>query len=321
MTSNEAPDAIDVRGLSRTYGDVTVLDGLDLRVPAGSIYALLGANGAGKTTTVRILSTLVTFDSGTVTVAGHTLPVEAAAVRRAISVTGQYAAVDRLLTGRENLVLVGELNHLGRHESRRRAAELLDRFGLVDAADRKSSTYSGGMRRRLDLAMSLVAEPRIVFLDEPTTGLDPRSRREMWAVIRELVDTGVTILLTTQYLDEADELADRIAVLDGGRIVAEGTADELKALVPGGHLELQFTDADDLRRAAAALTGSSVDAAGLSLTVPTDGSVASIRALLGRIDDSTAVDRVAVHTPNLDDVFFALTGSPRDGRSTTTRAA
>lgn len=321
MTPDEAPDAIHVRGLTKTYGDATVLDGLDLRVRAGSIHALLGANGAGKTTTVRILSTLLPFDSGTVTVAGHALPDAAPAVRRAISVTGQYAAVDKLLTGRENLVLVAELSHLGRHESRRRAAELLDRFRLVEAADRRAETYSGGMRRRLDLAMSLVADPQVVFLDEPTTGLDPRSRRDMWAVIRELVRDGVTILLTTQYLDEADELADRIAVLDGGRIVAEGTADELKALVSGGHLELQFASADDLARTADALPGASTDPDTLTLTVPTDGTIASVRGLLGMIDDRITVDRVAVHTPDLDDVFFALTGAPRAAGSPTTEAA
>ncbi|MFD4469441.1 ATP-binding cassette domain-containing protein [Rhodococcus sp. NPDC058505] len=321
MPHDDLPAAIELRGLTKRYGDTTVLDGVDLTVPAGSIFALLGANGAGKTTTVRILSTLLPFDTGTVRVAGHALPQDARSVHRAIGVTGQYAAVDGLLTGRENLVLVAELSHLGRAESRRRAAELLDRFGLVDAADRRADTYSGGMRRRLDLAMSLVAGPRLVFLDEPTTGLDPRSRREMWTVVRELASDGVTIVLTTQYLDEADELADRIAVLDGGRIVAEGTADELKALVSGGHLELQFADPVDLERTAAALPDASVHADALTLTVPTDGSVASLKSLLAGIDDTVAVDRVALHTPNLDDVFFALTGSHRDPDATPTTKA
>ncbi|MGW0045479.1 ATP-binding cassette domain-containing protein [Rhodococcus sp. NPDC003348] len=313
--------AIDVAALHKSFGGRSVLADLDLHVPAGTVFALLGANGAGKTTVVRILSTLLPFDSGSVVVAGHDLPGSAQAVRRNISVTGQYAAVDKLLTGRENLVLVGELNHLGRPESRRRAAELLGRFDLVDAADRRVDTYSGGMVRRLDIAMSLVADPAVIFLDEPTTGLDPRSRRDMWEIVRELVRGGVTVFLTTQYLDEAEELADRIAVLDGGRIVAEGTARELEALVPGGHLELQFTDADDLLRAADSLPTASVDADALTLAVPTDGSIASLQDLLGRVDDSITVDRVALHTPNLDDVFFALTGSRRTAGEPTTKAS
>ncbi|MFC7450918.1 ATP-binding cassette domain-containing protein [Rhodococcus daqingensis] len=321
MTHEEPTGAISVAGLTKSYGDHTVLDGLDLFVPEGGVFALLGANGAGKTTTVRILSTLLPFDSGSVSVAGHDLPGSAQAVRGSISVTGQYAAVDKLLTGRENLALMGELNHLGRRESRRRAAELLDRFDLSDAADRRSETYSGGMRRRLDLAMSLVAHPKVVFLDEPTTGLDPRSRRDMWTVIRELVEGGVTIFLTTQYLDEADELADRIAVIDGGRIVAEGTADELKRLVHGGHMELQFTDPAQLDRAAIALPGSVAHPETLTVEVPTDGSIASLRSLLDRIDDDISVERFALHTPDLDDVFFALTGSPRDADAPTTKAA
>ena len=319
MTPQSA--AIEVTDLHKSFGDHRVLAGLDLHVPAGTVFALLGANGAGKTTAVRILSTLLPFDSGSVTVAGHPLPGSARAVRRAISVTGQFAAVDKLLTGRENLTLIGDLNHLGRRASRRRAADLLERFDLVGAADHRAGTYSGGMARRLDIAMSLVADPAVLFLDEPTTGLDPRSRREMWTVVRELVRDGVTVFLTTQYLDEADELADRIAVLDQGRVVAEGTARELESLVPGGHLELHFATADDLRRAADALPDSAVDADALALTVPTDGSIASLRALLGRVDDELTVDRVALHTPNLDDVFFALTGSRRTDEPTTTKAA
>ncbi|MFE3292300.1 ATP-binding cassette domain-containing protein [Rhodococcus sp. NPDC059234] len=322
MTHDEPTGAIHVSGLTKTYGDHTVLDGLDLHVPAGRIFALLGANGAGKTTTVRILSTLLPFDAGQVTVAGHPLPGAARAVRRSISVTGQYAAVDKVLTGRENLTLVAELNHLGRSEARRRTAELLDRFDLVDSADRRSSTYSGGMARRLDLAMSLVAHPQVVFLDEPTTGLDPRSRREMWSVIRELADGGVTIFLTTQYLEEADQLADRIAVIDGGRIVAEGTPGELKQLVDGGHVELQFADRAQFDLAARALPGAVTDDGTLTVEVPTDGSVASLKALLDRIDSpEISVEKFALHTPDLDDVFFALTGAPRVTGSTSTKAA
>ncbi|MFD4180456.1 ATP-binding cassette domain-containing protein [Rhodococcus sp. NPDC058514] len=320
MTRPDSPGAISVTGLTKSYGDHTVLDGLDLFVPEGGVFALLGANGAGKTTIVRILSTLLPFDSGAVAVAGHDLPGSAQAVRRSISVTGQYAAVDKLLTGRENLMLMAELNHLSKRESRPRTDELLDRFDLVDAAGRRAETYSGGMRRRLDLAMSLVAHPKVVFLDEPTTGLDPRSRRDMWTVIRELVRDGVTIFLTTQYLDEADELADRIAVIDGGRIVAEGTADELKRLVHGGHMELQLADPAQLDRAANALPGAVAHPATLTVEVPTDGSVGSLKALLDRIDDDISVERFALHTPDLDDVFFALTGSPRDAAPTTKAA-
>ncbi|TQF67212.1 ATP-binding cassette domain-containing protein [Rhodococcus spelaei] len=322
MNHDEPGDAIRVHGLTKKYGDHLVLDGLDLHVPVGRIFALLGANGAGKTTTVRILSTLLPFDSGQVTVAGHSLPGAAQSVRRSISVTGQYAAVDKVLTGRENLMLVAELNHLGRTESRRRTAELLDRFDLVGAADRRAETYSGGMARRLDLAMSLVAHPQVVFLDEPTTGLDPRSRREMWSVIRELADGGVTIFLTTQYLEEADELADRIAVIDGGAIVAEGTPTELKKLVNGGHVELQFADRTQFDRAAVALPGAVTDAGTLTVEVPTDGSIASLKTLLDRIDSpELSVEQFALHTPDLDDVFFALTGAPRATGSDSTKAA
>ncbi|MFC4603295.1 ATP-binding cassette domain-containing protein [Rhodococcus kronopolitis] len=322
MTNDEPTGAIHVSGLTKSYCDHTVLDGLDLQVPAGRIFALLGANGAGKTTTVRILSTLLPFDSGQVSVAGHPLPDGARAVRGRISVTGQYAAVDKVLTGRENLMLVAELNHLGRGESRRRTAELLDRFDLVDAADRRVRDYSGGMARRLDLAMSLVAHPKVVFLDEPTTGLDPRSRREMWSVIRELAGDGVTIFLTTQYLEEADQLADRVAVIDGGRIVAEGTPDELKRLVDGGRMELQFADRAQFDLAAGALPGAVTDDATLTVEVSTDGSIASLKALLDRLDSpELAVERFALHTPDLDDVFFALTGAPRVPGPTSTKAA
>ncbi|MGX5653471.1 ATP-binding cassette domain-containing protein [Geodermatophilus nigrescens] len=302
-------DAISVRGLRRSFGPKVVLDGLDLTVPEGTVYALLGPNGAGKTTTVDILSTLTPADGGEVRVAGHDLAREPRAVRAAIALTGQFSAVDALLTGAENLRLMADLHHLGRQEGRRRAAELLERFDLVDAAGQVPSTYSGGMRRRLDLAMGLMGRPRVVFLDEPTTGLDPRSRRAMWDAVRGLVADGVTILLTTQYLEEADQLADRIGVLDSGRLVAEGTADELKRLVPGGHVRLQFGDAATVHAAARVLGVPAAD--GLVLEVPGDGSVAELRALLARLDDARVdVAALTVHTPDLDDVFLALTGRP-----------
>ena len=230
MTS--ARSAIAVEGLRKSYGDHLVLDGVDLDVAEGTVFALLGPNGAGKTTIVQILSTLIGADAGAVRVAGHDLDREPDAIRAAIGVTGQFSAIDTILTGRENLILMADLHHLGRTPGRRRAAELLDRFDLADAADRPAATYSGGMRRRLDLAMTLVGTPRLIFLDEPTTGLDPRSRHTMWEIVRGLVAGGITVLLTTQYLEEADQLADRIAVLDHGRLVAEGTAQELKRLVP-----------------------------------------------------------------------------------------
>ena len=232
--------AVSVRGLRKSYGDKTVLDGIDLRIPAGTVFALLGPNGAGKTTTVQILSTLVTADGGQAQVAGHDLTASPHGVRAGIGVTGQFAALDDLLTARENLLLMADLLRLGKAEGRARAGELLARFGIADVADTRAATFSGGMRRRLDLAMTLVGDPKVIFLDEPTTGLDPRSRRTMWETVRSLVAGGVTVFLTTQYLEEADQLADRVAVLDRGRIVAEGTADELKARIPGSHVRLRF---------------------------------------------------------------------------------
>ncbi len=235
---------IQTRGLRKSFGDHVVLDGIDLDVAEGTTYALLGPNGAGKTTMVQILATLLAADGGKARVAGHDVAREPDAVRAAIGVTGQFSAVDELLTGEENLILMADLHHLGRSAGRRRAAELLERFELVEAARKRAATYSGGMRRRLDLAMTLMGDPRVIFLDEPTTGLDPRSRHTMWQIIRDLVASGVTILLTTQYLEEADELADRIAVLDQGHLVAEGTPDELKRRIPGGHIQLQFADAE-----------------------------------------------------------------------------
>jgi ABC-2 type transport system ATP-binding protein len=305
------PAAITVRGLRKAYGQKVVLDGLDLDIPVGSIFALLGPNGAGKTTTVNILSTLVAADGGAASVAGHDPARDPVAVRAAIGVTGQFSAVDGLLTGEENLVLMADLHHLDRAEGRRRARDLLERFDLVDAADKPAATYSGGMRRRLDLAMGLVGRPQVLFLDEPTTGLDPRSRRALWDMIRELAATGVTVLLTTQYLEEADQLADRIAVLDHGRIVAAGTADELKSLVPGGHVRLTFPDAAGFDAAARVLTGAVRDKPALALQVASGGTAYEIRDLLDELDRlGVKADRLSVHTPDLDDVFLALTGRP-----------
>jgi ABC-2 type transport system ATP-binding protein len=300
--------AIAVSGLRKSFDETVVLDGVDLTVAAGTVLALLGPNGAGKTTIVRILSTLIPADAGELRVAGHDVGTDPDGVRSAIGVTGQFSAVDDLLTGRENIRLIADLKHLGREAAKARVDELLERFDLSDAADRPASTYSGGMRRRLDLAMTLVDSPRVIFLDEPTTGLDPRSRRTMWEAIRELVSAGVTIFLTTQYLDEADHLADRIAVLDRGRIVAEGTPAELKRRIPGGHVELEFASMATLR-AAADLLDVAADEDRLTVQVPDDGSVASLRRLLGSLDDAgVEVEHVSIHTADLDDVFFAVTG-------------
>ncbi|MFI6514203.1 ATP-binding cassette domain-containing protein [Spirillospora sp. NPDC050679] len=309
--------AIAAEGLRKSYpgkkGEAkVVLDGVDLAVPEGTIFSLLGPNGAGKTTTVQILSTLLRADEGRVRVAGYDLERQADEVRGAIGVTGQYSAVDKLLTGEENLLLMADLRHLPKREGRRKAKELLERFDLVEAAGKPASTYSGGMRRRLDLAMTLVGDPRLIFLDEPTTGLDPRSRRAMWGVVRELVAGGVTIFLTTQYLEEADELADRIAVLDGGRLIAEGTAEELKRLIPGGHVSLRFTEEGPLKAALGVLGQGFLDGsddARLTLQVPGDGSVAALRDLLARLDAAGIEPaELGVHTPDLDDVFLTLTG-------------
>jgi ABC-2 type transport system ATP-binding protein len=310
-TANRARTAITATGLRKSFGDKVVLDGIDLDVPEGTIFSLLGPNGAGKTTMIHILSTLIRADGGQALVAGNDVARDPDAVRAAIGVTGQFSAVDNLLTGEENLILMADLHHLGRAEGRRRAADLLDRFDLAEAAGKRAATHSGGMRRRLDLAMGLVGDPRIVFLDEPTAGLDPRSRRTMWQIVRELVAGGVTIFLTTQYLDEADELADRIALLDHGRIVADGTPDELKRRIPGGHVRLRFADARGLESAARILGDASRDSDALTLQVPSDGSLKSLKRLLDRLDDeSIDVAELSVHTPDLDDVFFALTGHP-----------
>jgi ABC-2 type transport system ATP-binding protein len=311
MALHTTAAAIEAKGLRRSYGDNVVLDGIDLHVKAGTVFALLGPNGAGKTTAVNILSTLIGADDGEVRVAGHDVAREPDAVRAAIGVTGQFSAVDGLLTGEENLRLMARLHHLDRSTINARVARLLAQFELDDAAKKPAATYSGGMKRRLDLAMTLVGDPRIIFLDEPTTGLDPRSRRTMWQIIRDLVAEGVTIFLTTQYLEEADELADRIAVLDHGKVIAEGTSDELKRLVPGGHISVRFAEQRGLDAAARAVTGSVRDDAGLTLQVPSDGGVRALRMLLDQLDrDSIDVAELTIHTPDLDDVFLAITGRP-----------
>jgi ABC-2 type transport system ATP-binding protein len=301
--------AIAVSGLRKAYGDKIVLDGIDLEVPAGTVFSLLGPNGAGKTTTVNVLTTLAKADGGTVRVAGHDVATEAKTVRTVIGVTGQFAAVDDLLTGEENLQLMADLHHLRAGDGKRVVSSLLARFDLAESARKMAATYSGGMRRKLDLAMTLVTRPQIIFLDEPTTGLDPRSRRTMWNIVRELVADDVTVFLTTQYLEEADRLADRIAVLDQGHLVAEGTPDELKRKVPGSHVRLRFSDGALLDAAARVLNGSMRDDEDLTLRVPGDGGAKSVRALLNRLDEhSIDVEEFSVHTPDLDDVFLALTG-------------
>jgi len=314
MTTTHQP-AVVVAGLRKSYGETSVLDGVDLTVTEGTIFALLGPNGAGKTTIVRILSTLIRADSGDAEVAGHDVAEDQDGVRSSIGVTGQFSAVDELLTGRENLQLMADLNHLGRAAGRARVDELLDRFDLAEAAGKPASTYSGGMRRRLDLAMTLIGSPRVIFLDEPTTGLDPRARRQMWDDIRNLAAGGVTILLTTQYLDEADELADRIAVLDHGRIVAEGTPDELKRRTPGGHIRLRLADPQALRAAAALFPGATADEERLTLRVSGNGDIPSLRLVLAQLDDARiAVQDISIHSADLDDVFFAVTGQTTLGQ-------
>jgi len=305
--------AIAASGLRKSYGEKVVLDGISLNVPAGTVFSLLGPNGAGKTTTVHILSTLIRADAGDIRVAGHDLARHPDRVRRTIGVTGQFSAVDGLLTGEENLLLMADLHHLGRQGGRRRAADLLRQFDLEDAARKIAATYSGGMRRRLDLAMTLVGRPTIIFLDEPTTGLDPRSRRTVWQIIRDLVAGGVTIFLTTQYLEEADQLADRIAVLDHGKLVAEGTPAQLKRQIPGGHITLEFADLGQLDRAGVALGVTARDTEAMTLQVPSDGGMRSVRALLDRLDGAAVEPvRLAVHTPDLDDVYLALTETKKE---------
>ena len=307
-------DVISARGLVKRFGDVTALDGLDLTVPEGTVLGLLGPNGAGKTTAVRVLTTLLTADAGSASVAGVDVFADPKGVRERIGLSGQYAAVDEYLTGFENLDMIGRLYRLGRRRSRERARELLERFRLSEAADRPVKTYSGGMRRRLDLAGALVASPSVLFLDEPTTGLDPRSRTEMWDVIRELVAGGTTLLLTTQYLEEADRLADEIVVIDKGRVIAKGTADQLKAEVGGERVEVVVQDAGELGRARDVLLGVSsgdvlVEEHVRRLTAPVTGGGKVLVEALGRLDAAgIEVLDVGLRRPTLDDVFLTLTG-------------
>ena len=315
LTMHDTRTAVSVNGLRKAYGKKMVLDGVDLSIGEGEVFALLGPNGAGKTTIVRILSTLIPADAGTATVMGHDLGGEAGAVRALIGVTGQFSAVDNLLTGEENLLLMGRLLHLPATDLRARTAQVLELFDLVEVARRTPASYSGGEKRRLDIAMTLMGRPRLIFLDEPTTGLDPRSRHTMWQLIRDLRADGVTILLTTQYLEEADQLADRIAVLDRGHIVAEGTPEELKRRIPGAHIQLRFANASSLDEAARALREGTRDDEGLVLRVPNEGGIRSLREVLSRLGDHVAVEDLSIHTPDLDDVFFALTGNASKEKS------
>ena len=315
LTTRQTRTAVSVKGLRKTYGEKVVLDGVDLTIHEGEVFALLGPNGAGKTTIVRILSTLIPAGAGTASVMGHDLRAEAAAIRKVIGVTGQFSAVDNLLTGEENLLLMGSLLHLPAAERRARTSQLLERFDLVEAARLTPATYSGGMTRRLDIAMTLMGRPRLIFLDEPTTGLDPRSRQIMWQLIRDLVADGVTILLTTQYLEEADQLANRIAMLDRGRIVAEGTPEELKRRIPGAHIRLQFADVASLEEAARELREGTRDESELVLRLPNEGGIRSLRDVLAHLRDDLAVEDLSIHTPDLDDVFFAVTGNTSEERN------
>jgi ABC-2 type transport system ATP-binding protein len=314
--------AIEGRGLTKSFGSTQVLDGVDLTVPAGEVFALLGPNGAGKTTTVRILATLITADTGTARVAGFDVREAPAEVRKRLSLTGQYAAVDDLQTGLENLVMIGRLRGLPTRDARRRAGELLEEFDLSSAGSRRVGTYSGGMRRRLDLAASLVTRPEVLFLDEPTTGLDPRSRQDVWRVVADLARSGVTVLLTTQYLEEADSLADRIAVLDGGRMIAEGTAAALKERIGEQRLELVAIDVEayEVLRDTLGNRVAQADPDGLVLSVGTDGSAGHVRTVLDEIDPGRLLlTRFDVHRASLDDVFLALTGTATSTTSTPER--
>jgi ABC-2 type transport system ATP-binding protein len=316
MSENDL--AIDARGLTKRFGDMTALDAFDLDVARGSVCSLLGPNGAGKTTLVRLLTTLSTPDAGTALVAGRDIAKEAVEVRRAIGFAAQDATVDGLLTGRENLIMIGELHHLGRRQAKRRADELLERFSLVDASGKLAKEYSGGMRRRLDLAATLVAEPQILFLDEPTTGLDPRARNELWGVLDGLVAGGATILLTTQYLEEADRLADDIVVIDHGRSIARGDARSLKRQLGGDQLHVVCVAGRDLPAVAGILeriTGAAAttDTPERTVTAPTDGGAAAVAALASElVERGIEVEDLGLRQPTLDDVFLTLTGAPAD---------
>ncbi|GAB3730723.1 ATP-binding cassette domain-containing protein [Nocardiopsis nanhaiensis] len=320
--TESAPPAIRARGLHKRYGGTRALDGLDLTVAAGTVLGLLGPNGAGKTTAVRALATLVRPDAGTAAVGGHDILTEAEKVRSVIGLTGQFASVDELLTARENLVMFCRLYGFDRHGARERAQTLLERFELGDAADRPASGYSGGMRRRLDLAVSLIQEPRILFLDEPTTGLDPRSRIRVWDAVRTLVDSGATVLLTTQYLEEADQLADSVAVIDHGRVIAEGTPDSLKSQVGGDRLDVLVHDPADLTAVADLLSlalhaGPHVHAAERRISVPAEDRMAALTGAVRALDGSgIRIADIGVRRPSLDEVFLGLTGSPAEPPAT-----
>ena len=305
--------AIEAESLRKTYGPTVALDGVDLRVQQGTVLGVLGPNGAGKTTAVRILTTLLRPDSGRATVAGFDIAKDANALRRVIGLTGQYAAVDENLTGRENLHMIGRLHHRSRPDAAQRATELLDRFELTGAADRPVKTYSGGMRRRLDLGASLVNRPAVLFLDEPTTGLDPRSRKLLWHTIRDLVSDGTSLLLTTQYLEEADVLADRITVIDGGKVIAEGTSNELKQRVGGDRIDVHVAEASQVAHAASALAFLGepvVDEEEAFLSVPVTIGSSALADVVRRLDDAgVTINDLALRRPTLDDVFLALTGS------------
>ncbi|MGV9370002.1 ATP-binding cassette domain-containing protein [Micromonospora tulbaghiae] len=313
--------AILAEGLRKRYGDTAALDGFDLRVAPGTVCGLLGPNGAGKTTAVRILATLLRFDAGRAEVAGYDVAGQAGRVRHRIGLVGQHPAVDEALSGRENLVIFGRLFHLDRAGARRRAGELLDRFGLADAADRPVRTYSGGMRRRLDLAAGMILAPSVLFLDEPTTALDPRGRNEVWGAVRDLVRAGTTVLLTTQYLDEADQLADRVCVLDAGRVIAEGTPDALKSRLGGDRIELVVRDAADLATAAARLRAvaqaePAVDRDRRAVSAQVGDRAGALTEVLRALDaDGVGVADVALRRPTLDEVFLQLTGAPSAART------
>jgi ABC-2 type transport system ATP-binding protein len=311
--------AVVVRNLTKAFKKVQVLEGVSFSIPCGSMLALLGPNGAGKTTTVRILSTLLRPDGGEVLINGFDVQKQSDEVRAVIGLTGQYAAIDEYLTGRENLEMMGRLYHLSKEDSKRRATELLEQFDLTEASTRAAKTYSGGMRRRLDLAASLVAAPPILFLDEPTTGLDPRSRLAMWEVIKQLKKDGATILLTTQYLEEADKLADSIAVIDHGKVIAEGTADELKARVGKERLELVLEREGDLEKAQKTVReGSSIDKEERRISIPIEG-VSEVKDVLDRLQQaSISIESLSLHKPTLDDVFLKLTGRQAEAKQSET---